>query len=144
MFSEIYILYIFLIYMYTRAFLLHLSSLLPYLTDAPLLLTSVYLYHLGLLGFISGLLFWKNAIPLNVTSPPFHYSLNFIQVINFTMFPFLNVLERSESVSPLVVSDSLQSHGLQPARLLCPWDFLARILEWVAIPFFRGSSLPRD
>ena len=22
-----------------------------------------------------------------------------------------------------VVSDSLQSHGLQPARLLCPWDF---------------------
>ena len=22
-----------------------------------------------------------------------------------------------------VVSDSLQHHGLQPARLLCPWDF---------------------
>ena len=25
-------------------------------------------------------------------------------------------------VSPLVVSDSLQPHGLQPSRLLCPWN----------------------
>ena len=30
------------------------------------------------------------------------------------------------------------------ARLLCTWDFQARILEWVAIPHFRGSSWPRD
>ena len=29
-------------------------------------------------------------------------------------------------------------------RLLHPWDFPARVLEWVAIPFFRGSSQPRD
>ena len=28
----------------------------------------------------------------------------------------------SERVSRSVVFDSLQSHGLQPARLLCPWD----------------------
>ena len=28
----------------------------------------------------------------------------------------------SESVSHSVVSDSLQPHGLQPARLPCPWD----------------------
>ena len=33
---------------------------------------------------------------------------------------------------------------LCPARLLCPWDFLARILEWVAIPFSKGSSWLRD
>ena len=26
-----------------------------------------------------------------------------------------------------VVSKSLRSHGLQPARLLCPWDFLGKI-----------------
>ena len=32
-----------------------------------------------------------------------------------------------------------------PTRLLCPWFFLeARILEWVAIPFFRESPWPRD
>ena len=38
-----------------------------------------------------------------------------------------------------------QLHRLKiPPRLLCPWDFLARILEWVAIPFSRGTSQPRD
>jgi len=26
------------------------------------------------------------------------------------------------------------------ARLLCPWNFQARILEWIAISFSRGSS----
>ena len=48
----------------------------------------------------------------------------------------------SESCS--VVSDSLRPHVLQPARLLCPWISQARILEWVAVPFSRGSSQPRN
>ena len=39
---------------------------------------------------------------------------------------------------------TLPPHGLQPARLLCPQDSQARILEWVAISFSRGSSQPRD
>ena len=44
-----------------------------------------------------------------------------------------------------VMSDSLGPFGLKPARLLCPGDsFQARILEWVAISFSRGSSWPRD
>ena len=34
--------------------------------------------------------------------------------------------------------------GLQPTRLLCPWVLRARILEWVAIPFSKESSWPRD
>ena len=29
----------------------------------------------------------------------------------------------------LVVSNSLQPHGLQPGRLLCPWDFPAKNIE---------------
>ena len=33
-----------------------------------------------------------------------------------------------------VVSDSLWPHGLQPTRLLHPWDF-PRVLEWGAIAF---------
>ena len=37
----------------------------------------------------------------------------------------------------------LRSHRLQHARLLCPWYFPARILEWFAISFFRRSSRPR-
>ena len=32
------------------------------------------------------------------------------------------VLYKSESVNSSVMSNSLQPHGLQPARLLCPWD----------------------
>ena len=34
-------------------------------------------------------------------------------------------------------------HGLLPARLLCPWNSPARILEWVAISSSRKSSPPR-
>ena len=41
--------------------------------------------------------------------------------------------------------DSLRPHGLQPTRLLPVHEiFQARILEWVAIAFSRGSSQPRD
>ena len=29
---------------------------------------------------------------------------------------------------------TLGPHGLQPARLLCPWVLQARMLEWVAMP----------
>ena len=31
------------------------------------------------------------------------------------------------------MSDSWLPHGLQPTRLLRPWDFQARVLEWGAI-----------
>ena len=39
---------------------------------------------------------------------------------------------------------TLQPHGLQLARLLCPGVLQARILEQVAVPSARGSSQPRD
>ena len=39
-----------------------------------------------------------------------------------------------------VLSDFLWPHGLQPARLLSPWDFPDKILDWVAISFAKGSS----
>ena len=34
--------------------------------------------------------------------------------------------EKSENVSPSVLSYSLQPHELQPTRLLSPWDPLAK------------------
>ena len=43
-----------------------------------------------------------------------------------------------------LLSPTLWPHELQPSRLLCPCDFQARILEWVVMPFSRGSSWPRD
>ena len=32
-------------------------------------------------------------------------------------------------LSPSVVSDSLQPHGMQPARLLCPWGFSKQVYQ---------------
>ena len=43
-----------------------------------------------------------------------------------------------------VVSDSLRPHGRWPARLSVHGILQARILEWVAISFSRGSFRPRD
>ena len=52
---------------------------------------------------------------------------------------------KSESVSRSVVSESLQSHGLYSLLGFPVHGILqARILEWVAIPFSRGLSQPRD
>ena len=47
------------------------------------------------------------------------------------------------SVSLSVVSDSAAPRTVAP-RLLCPRVLQARVLGWVAIPFSRGSSRPRD
>ena len=49
-----------------------------------------------------------------------------------------------ESVTCLVVSDSSQPHGLQPTRLLCPWDSPGKNAGVVAMPSSRGSFQPRD
>ena len=40
----------------------------------------------------------------------------------------------SRGLNCSVVSDSLQPHGLQPARLLCPWGF-SRQEDWSGLPF---------
>ena len=40
-----------------------------------------------------------------------------------------------------VVSDFLCPHGLQPTRLLCPWDFPGRVPEWGAIAFSKRLLL---
>ena len=44
----------------------------------------------------------------------------------------------------LLSHSGMSPYELQPASLLCPWSFPARILEWVAISFSRGSSWSRD
>ena len=52
-------------------------------------------------------------------------------------------LKESESVSRSVVSDSLQPRGYSSQPGSSVHGILkARILEWVAIPFSRGSSHP--
>ena len=51
-------------------------------------------------------------------------------------------VKESESESCSVMSDSLQPHGLIDYIIL--GILQARILEWVAFPFSRVSSKPRD
>ena len=52
--------------------------------------------------------------------------------------------KENESVRHSVTFHSLWPLGLQSSRLPGPWDFPARILEWVAISSTRGSSQIRD
>ena len=49
-----------------------------------------------------------------------------------------------ESVSHSVVSDSLQPHRCCPPGFSVHGILQGRILQWVAIPFSRGSSRPRN
>ena len=51
---------------------------------------------------------------------------------------------KSENDSCSVVSDSLLSHGLSLLGSSVRGILQARTLEWVATPFSRGSSQPRD
>ena len=44
-------------------------------------------------------------------------------------------------LSGSVASDSLGSHGLQPARFLCPWDF-SRQEYWSGLPFPSPGDFP--
>ena len=55
-------------------------------------------------------------------APP---SLGFSRQEHWSRLPFPSPKHQSEKWkwSCSVVSDSLQPHGLQPTRLLCPWDF---------------------
>ena len=42
------------------------------------------------------------------------------------------------------LSECVPPGELQPARLPGPGPLQARVLEWLAVPFSRGSSRPRD
>ena len=57
----------------------------------------------------------------------------------FCLCPLLLFSLESESESHSVLSDSLWSHDC-----IVHGTLQARILEWVAFPFSRRSSLPRD
>ena len=54
------------------------------------------------------------------------------------------VVYESGSESHSVVSNSLRPHGLSLPGSSAHGILQARILQWVAIPFFRVSSQPRD
>ena len=69
-------------------------------------------------------------------APP---SLGFSRQEHWSGLPFPTPMHESEKWkgSRPVVSDSSRSHGLQPTRLLCPWDFPGKsvvpelLIEWL-------------
>ena len=69
-------------------------------------------------------------------------SLGFSRQEHWSGLPFPSSMHESEKWkwSRSVVSDSSQPHRLQPTRLLRPWDFQARVLEWGAIAFSSIST----
>ena len=56
----------------------------------------------------------------------------------------IRILLNWGSMSVAQSCPTLPSHGQGPARLSIHGIFQARIVEWVAISFCRGSSWPRD
>ena len=55
-------------------------------------------------------------------------SLGFSRQEHWSRLPFPSPMHKSGNWkwSYSVMSDSLRPHGLQPTRLLCPWDFLGK------------------
>ena len=70
-------------------------------------------------------------------SKTYYYS----PIHSIIIFTFSNV---SLSISSSVVSDSLQFHGQQLVRLLCPRDSPGKSTGVGCHALFRGSSRPRD
>ena len=50
----------------------------------------------------------------------------------------LSTLSYNHVLSPSVGSNSVRPSGLQPIRLLCPWDSPGQNTEWVAMSSSRG------
>ena len=77
----------------------------------------------------------------------FFFCKLFLLYLSMSIFPVsFHVWKcESESVSCSIVSHSLGPHGLCSLPHSSVRGFLqARVLEWVAIPFSKGSSWPRD
>ena len=58
----------------------------------------------------------------------------------FKAYSEIQIEKQCYSVSHSVMSESLQPHGLEPAKILCPWDFPGRI--WSEYPFPFPGDLP--
>ena len=78
-------------------------------------------------------------------------SLGFSRQEQWSGLPFPSPMHESEKWkrSRLVVSDSSRPHGLQPIRLLCPWDFPGKstgvgchcLLRWSALGALKRTWL---
>ena len=83
----------------------------------------------GFISILAGRL-WKYISPLS----------NMVAVIH-SVIHYRNIVNLAESVYVLLPPFCLRPHGLQLARLLCPWDF-SRQEYWSGLPFPPPGDLP--
>ena len=119
-------------------------------TDFPLLLLyfglSLSVFHLlfWLTNFIFLLIYLSGCFMVCI-----YVFMIYIYLITYT-FKFYYTIshivksEKHECFSHSVVSDSCNPMDCRPPESSVHEILQARILEWVAIPFFRGSSQLRD
>ena len=108
----------------------HDTSLLPRVFMSAFLTPSMaFALHVG------------SPLPAIITHPP--RCLIKCESPRETLVPGTNSLWKSESVSRSIFSDSLPPLDCSLPRSSVHGILQARILEWVVIPFSRGSSRPR-
>ena len=103
----------------------------------------VYIFHISmllLLSHFSRVRLWVTPLTAAHQVPP---SLGFSRQEHWIGLPFPSPMQESENCkwSRSVVSNSLWPHGLQPTKLLRPWDFPGKSMEWVAIAFSIHISI---
>ena len=57
---------------------------------------------------------------------------------------FIHFFLATSVLSHSVMSDSLRSHGLQPTRLLCPWDFPGKNIGMGSHALLQGTFLTQE
>ena len=68
----------------------------------------------------------------------FHSVLKFLPWMSLRSSDHRNIRWGGKSLSCSIVSSSFQPHGLQPARLLCPWDFRGKNTRAGCYFFLQG------
>ena len=69
---------------------------------------------------------------------------SWIQFLSHYLLPCRKRCGEVRNVNRSVMSDSLQPYGLQPAWLLCPWNFPGKNTGVDSYPFSKASSQPSD
>ena len=64
----------------------------------------------------------------------------YLSVERVAQFIYIDIYMKSETVSRLFVSNSLQPHVLLPTRLLCPWNFPSKNAGMGSQTLLQGIS----
>ena len=90
---------------------------------------------------------WKNCIIFSSWTPKRNKGLFFIVknvIYLYLLRTLLKYMFLKVKVGLSVVSDSLRRRDCSPPSFFVHGIFQVRILEWIEISFFRGSSQHRD